>query len=58
LGIGLGFLEVGEDRGGVMGALFEIRRGGSDAWRKDMRFDELLASKRVGLGKEDEDGLT
>lgn len=30
LGIGLGFLEVGDERGGVTGALFEIRSGGSD----------------------------
>jgi hypothetical protein len=30
LGIGLGFLEVGDERGGVTGALFEIRRGGRD----------------------------
>lgn len=62
LGIGLGFLEVGDERGGVTGALLEIRRAGRDDgmafWRKDMRLDELLASKRVGLGKEEEDGLT
>lgn len=30
LGIGLGFLEVGEESGGVTGALFEILRGGRD----------------------------
>lgn len=31
VGIGLGFLDVGEDRGGVTGALFDILRGGRDA---------------------------
>lgn len=62
LGIGLAFLEVGDESGGVTGALFEIRRGGRDegmAFRsKGMRKDELLASLRDGLGKEEEDGLT
>lgn len=40
LGIGLGFLEVGEDKGGVTGALFEIRRGGRD---------EGIAFRRYGI---------
>jgi len=31
VGIGLGFLEVGEDKGGVTGALFDILRGGREA---------------------------
>lgn len=32
VGIGFGlFLEVGEDRGGVTGALFDILKGGRDA---------------------------
>jgi hypothetical protein len=61
LGIGLAFLEVGDDRGGVTGALLEIRRGGRDEgmalWRKGKRIDELLASLRDGLGKEEEEGL-
>lgn len=61
LGIGLGFLEVGDERGGVTGALFEIRRGGREegmAFRRNgMRIDELLASLRDGLGNEDEEGL-
>lgn len=30
LNIGLEALEVGDDTGGVTGALFEIRRGGRD----------------------------
>lgn len=30
LGLGLGTAEVGEEIGGVTGALFEIRRGGRD----------------------------
>lgn len=62
LGIGLAFLEVGDERGGVTGALFEIRRGGRDEGmafrRKGRRIDELLASLRDGLGKEEEEGLT
>ena len=33
VGIGLGFLEVGDERGGVTGALFDILRGGRDAGR-------------------------
>lgn len=62
VGIGLGFLEVGEDRGGVTGALFDILKGGRDVGNAcrmyGMRFDGLFASKREGLGKEEEEGLT
>lgn len=62
VGIGLGFLDVGEERGGVTGALFDILRGGRDAGMTfriyGMRFDALLPSKREGLGKEDDEGLT
>lgn len=51
-GIGLGCF-VGDDRGGVTGALFEIRRGGSDEGitfrRSGKRLEELLGSARVGL---------
>lgn len=62
-GIGLGFLDVGEERGGVTGALFDILSGGRDAGMTfrmyGMRFDALLLpSKREGLGKEEEEGLT
>jgi hypothetical protein len=61
MGIGLAVLEVGDDRGGVTGALLEIRRGGRDEGmalrRKGMRKDELLASLREGLGKEEDEGL-
>lgn len=62
LGIGLGFLEVGDESGGVTGALFEILRGGRDEGmalrRNGRRLDGLLASSLVGLGKEEEEGLT
>lgn len=63
VGIGLGFLDVGEERGGVTGALFDILRGGREAGMTllmyGMRLDALLSpSKRKGLGKEEEDGLT
>lgn len=63
VGIGFGFLDVGDDRGGVTGALFDILRGGRDreALRMyGMRFDtlSLSTSNRNGLGKEDEEGLT
>lgn len=62
---GFGFepLEVGEERGGVTGALLDIRRGGRDVGmearlrRKGRRYDEGFPSKRVGLGNEDDDGL-
>lgn len=63
VGMGLGFLEVGEERGGVTGALFDILKGGREPGNTfrmyGMRFDALLfASKREGLGKEEEEGLT
>ena len=62
LGIGLGFLEVGDERGGVTGALFEIRRGGRENGmalrRNGRRLEEALLSPRVGLGNEEEEGLT
>lgn len=60
-GIGLGCLEVGDERGGVTGALLDIRRGGREGmafWRNGMMLDELFPSLRVGLGKEEEEGLT
>lgn len=61
VGIGLGFLEVGDERGGVTGALFDILRGGRDpgmALRMyGMRLDALSPSKRKGLGKEEEERL-
>lgn len=49
LGLGLGTLEVGDEIGGVTGALFEIRRGGRDEgmelYRNGRRFrEEALAS--------------
>lgn len=67
--LGNGLLFVGDDKGGVTGALFEIRRGGSDegiAFRRNgRRLDGLLASPRVGLvgydgtglGKDEDKGL-
>jgi len=63
VGIGFGFLDVGDERGGVTGALFDILRGGRDrdALRMyGMRFDtlSLSTSNRNGLGKEEEEGLT
>lgn len=62
LGMGLGFLEVGEESGGVTGALLEILRGGRDEGmallRNGRRLDGLFASVLVGLGKEEEEGLT
>lgn len=64
LGIGFGFLEVGDERGGVTGALFEIRSGGRDAGmplrRNGKKLDGLLLfpSTLDGLGKEEEVGLT
>lgn len=61
MGIGLAVLEVGDDRGGVTGALLEIRRGGREEGmalrRKGIRKDELLASLRDGLGNEEDEGL-
>lgn len=62
LGIGFGFLEVGEERGGVTGQLLEIRSGGRDEGielrRNGKREDGLLTSIREGLGKDDDEGLT
>lgn len=55
---------MGDESGGVTGALFDILNGGreSDTGKTlriyGMRFDALFPSKREGLGKEDEDGLT
>lgn len=62
VGIGLGFLDVGEDRGGVTGALLDILKGGRFVGMTfriyGIRFDGLLfVSKRVGLGNEDDEGL-
>lgn len=57
----LGSLEVGDDRGGVTGALFEIRRGGREEGMELQRnangFDDMLLSRRDRLRKEEEDGL-
>lgn len=56
-------LEVGDERGGVTGALLEILRGGKFVGieamfrRNGRRYVEGFASKRVGLGNEDEVGL-
>lgn len=54
-------LEVGDERGGVTGALLEIRRGGRDEGmalrRKANMLDCVVASRREGLGKEDDEGL-
>lgn len=52
---------VGDDNGGVTGALFDIRRGGSEDGmelrRKAKGCDEALASRRDGLGNEEDEGL-
>lgn len=55
---------VGEDRGGVTGALFEMRRGGRvDRLRRKGRRQAGLTlwlaelSRRLGLGKDDDEGL-
>lgn len=62
VGIGLGFVDVGDEIGGVTGALFDIlkgaREGGKTLRIYGKRFDALLGSKREGLGKEEEEGLT
>lgn len=57
-------MDFGEDRGGVTGALLEIRSGGRDVLltavkleRNGKRYDDGLESKRVGLWNEDELGL-
>lgn len=57
-------LDVGEERGGVTGALFDIRRGGREEGmeaklqRKGKIYDEGFdLSQREGLGKEDDVGL-
>lgn len=54
---------LGEERGGVTGALLDILRGGRFVGMEVMlringrRKEEGLASMRVGLGKDDEVGL-
>lgn len=59
----LGNFEVGEERGGVTGALLEIRRGGSDGGMELERkpkglFDGgFLESRRDGLGNDEDGGL-
>lgn len=64
LGNGLGFLEVGDETGGVTGQLFEILRDGREEGmppflRKGKNVLLLLfGSQRDGLGNEEEDGLT
>lgn len=61
LGYCLGSLAVGEERGGVTGALFEIRRGGREEGMelrtKAKGYDPVFASARDGLGNEEDDGL-
>lgn len=56
----LGFL-VGEERGGVTGALLDIRSGvrdeGNEFKRNPNGCEEALASRRDGLGKDEDDGL-
>lgn len=62
---GLGGFEprVGEERGGVTGALFDIRRGGrvegmeAKLWRKGRMCDGGFPSQWEGLGNEDDVGL-
>lgn len=59
----LRFELLGEERGGVTGALLEILRGGRFVGMEVMlrmngrRKEEGFPSMRVGLGKEDEVGL-
>lgn len=55
---------VGEETGGVTGALFDILRGGSEEedgmelQRKAKGWDDIIASPaRVGLGHEEDNGL-
>lgn len=63
-GNGLGFLEVGDETGGVTGQLFEILSEGREEGmppflRKGKYVEEtLLFGSREGLGKDEEDGLT
>lgn len=53
---------VGDERGRVTGALFDIWRGGSDEemelCRNANEGNDVLASSQDGLGKEDDDGLS
>lgn len=52
--LGLGNFEVGDERGGVTGALLEIRRGG----REDgMVFRRNANGLLDGLGNDEDDGL-
>lgn len=57
--LGLGTFEIGDESGGVTGALFEIRKGGSDDgiafWRYANGF--LFMSRFDGLGNDEDDGL-
>jgi hypothetical protein len=56
-------LHVGEERGGVTGALLHILRGGRFVGmeamfrRKGRRYVEEFPSKQVGLGNEEDEGL-
>lgn len=59
-----GLEAVGDDRGGVTGALLEMRSGGRVVrFRRKGRRQEgfmlglLALSRRLGLGKDDDDGL-
>lgn len=58
--LGKGFLEVGEERGGVTGQLFEILReeGMPPLLLRKGKKVVLMGSPRDGLGKDEEDGLT
>ena len=65
LGKGFGFLEVGDETGGVTGQLFEILREGREEGmppflRKGKNVEDMLlfGSPREGLGNDEEDGLT
>lgn len=55
--------EFGEETGGVTGALLEILKGGRFVGIEEMlrrngiRYADWFASKRDGLGKEDDVGL-